>query len=50
MENVNLSKSMCEEMFGGEKDVMENPEREKYQAKQHRDWLHELYDRDTGIL
>ena len=40
MENENLNKSLCELLFGGELDVMEEPEEdmpEKSQAKQHRD-------------
>ena len=41
---------MCEEMFGGELDVTEKTpepfESEKSQVRQHRDWLHQLNERD----
>ena len=50
LENLNLNKSMCAEMFGGELDITEEPEGEKSQVRQHRDWLHELQDRDMDIL
>ena len=48
MENANLNKSLCEEMFGGEMDVVEVPdelENEKSQARQGRYWLHQLNER-----
>ena len=45
MENSNLNKSMFEEIFGGELEVMEKaPEpfkSDKSQVRQYRDWLHE---------
>ena len=45
---------MCEEMFGGELDVTEKTpepfESEKSQARQHRDWLHQLNERDWCSL
>ena len=50
MEKSNLNKSFCEEMFRGELDVTEEPEKEKSQARQHCDWLHERHTRETGIL
>ena len=45
MENENLNKSFCEDLFGGELDVVEMPDSidcEKSQARQHRNWLHRL--------
>ena len=48
-----LNKSMCEEMFGGEMDVVEVPDElnnEKSEARQHRDWLHDLHNRDMEKL
>ena len=49
MEYNKLNKSMCEEMLGGEMDVVEVEvpdefDNEKSQARQHRDWLHDLHD------
>ena len=40
-------------MFGGEIDVVKVPDKlnnEKSQARQHRDWLHDLHNRDTEKL
>ena len=41
-------------MFGGERDVTEKTpesfESEKSQARQHRDWLHQLNERDWCSL
>ena len=48
-----LNKSMCEELFGGELDVTEEPGEdmpEKSQARQHRDWLHQLNEKDWYSL
>ena len=44
---------MCEEMFGGEMDMVEVPDgldNEKSQARQHRDWLDDLDNRDMEKL
>ena len=42
---------MCEEQFGGELDVMEvSDDCKKSQARQHRDWLHQLNERDWCSL
>ena len=44
---------MCEEMFGGDMDVVEvfdELDNEKSQARQHRDWLHDLHNRDMQKL
>ena len=45
---------MCEEMFGGELDVMEETvdafETDKSQVRQYRDWLHERDDKQLEIL
>ena len=44
---------MYEEMFGGEMDVVEVPDKldnEEFQARQHRDWLHNLRNRDMEKL
>ena len=44
---------MCKEMFRGEMDVVEVPDEldnEKSQARQHRDWLHDLHKRDMEKL
>ena len=44
---------MYEEMFGRETDVVEvpdEPDNEKSQARQHRDWLHYLHNRDMVKL
>ena len=49
MELQKLSKSMCEELFGGELDVTEDLGEDmpgKPQARQHRDWLHQLNEKD----
>ena len=37
-------------MFGGELNVTEESEGEKSQARQLRDWLHEVHERDLGTL
>ena len=51
MEKQNLNNSMCEELFGGELDVVEVPDDcEKSQARQHRNWLHQLNKRDLCSL
>ena len=44
---------MCEELFGGELDVTKEPGEdmpEKSQARQHRDWLHQLNEKDWSSL
>ena len=45
---------MCEEMFGGELDVMEETvdafETNKSQIRQYRDWLHERNEKQLEIL
>ena len=49
MELQKLNKSMYEELFGGKLDVTEEPGKdmpEKSQARQHRDWLHQLNEKD----
>ena len=53
MECNKLNKGMCKEMFRGEMDVVEVPDEldnEKSQARQHRDWLHDLHKRDMEKL
>ena len=53
MENENLNKSLCEELFGGELDVVEVPdsiECEKSQAGHHRDWLYWLNEAEWCIV
>ena len=53
MELQKLNKSMCEDLFGGELDVTEESGEdmpEKSQAKQHRDWLHQLNEKDWCSL
>ena len=54
MENLNLNKSMSEEIFGGELDVTEKApepfESDKSQVRQYRDWLHERNERELEIL
>ena len=50
MENLNLNSSFCVDTFGDELDVTEEPDGVKTQAKQHRDWQHNLHERDMGIL
>ena len=51
IEKQNLSSSMCEELFGGELDVVEVPDDcNKSQARQHRNWLHQLNERDWCSL
>ena len=50
MEYNKLNKNMCEEIFGGEMDVVEVPDEldnKKSQARQHCDWLHNLHNRDV---
>ena len=42
---------MCEELFGGELDVVEVPDDcEKSQARQHCNWLHQLNEKDWCSL
>ena len=42
---------MCEELFGGELDVMKVPGYcEKSQARQHPNWLHQLNEKDWYSL
>ena len=51
MEKQNSNDSMCEELFRGELDVVEVPDDcEKSQARQHRNWLHQLNERDWCSL
>ena len=51
MEKQNLNTSMCEELFEGELDVVEVPDDcEKSQARRHRNWLHQLNERDCYSL
>ena len=54
MENYNLSKTMCEEIFGGKLDVMEETpdpfEIDKSQVRQYRDWLYKRNDKQLEIL
>ena len=40
MEYENLNKSLCEELFGGEVNVAEEPLEDKSQARRHRDEMH----------
>ena len=52
MEFQKLNKSMCEELFGGELDVTEDPGEnipDKSQARQHQDCLHQLNEK-TGAV
>ena len=53
MENLNLNKTMCEEMFGGELDVTEETsdpfETDKSQVRQYRNWLHQRKDQQLEI-
>ena len=49
MEIEKLNKSVCEELFRGELNVVEVPDEidcEKSQARQHRNWLHRLNEAD----
>ena len=44
IDTLNLNEIMCEEVFGGELDVTQNPEDiilKKSHARQHREWLHD---------
>ena len=54
MENENLNKTMCEELFGGELDVTEKTpdpfESDKSQVWQYWDWLHERNESQLKIL
>ena len=51
MEYNKLNNSICEELFGGELDVVEVPDDfEKSQARQYRNWLHQLNERDWCSL
>ena len=54
MENLNLNKTMCEEVFGGELDVTEETpdpfETDKSQVRQYRDWLHERDEKQLELL
>ena len=50
MDNDELNKSLCEEMFSGEIDVTEKPDGDKSQARKHRDGLHKFNYKDLGIL
>ena len=54
MENLNLNKSICEEIFGEELDVTEKVpepfESNKSQVRKYRDWLHERNEKELEIL
>ena len=54
MKNYNLNKTICEELFGGELDVMEETpdpfETDKSQVRQYGDWLHERNEKQLEIL
>ena len=51
MEYIKLNKSMCEEMFGGEMDVVEMPDDgKKSYAGQHRNLLYEMHGTEIGML
>ena len=54
MENYNLNKTVCEELFEEELDVTEetpNPfQTDMSQVRQYRDWLHERNEKQLEIL
>ena len=46
MECENLNKSLCEELFAGEVDMLEEPLEDKSQTRRHRDEMH----RSHGVV